>query len=261
MTNRRLFSRIYQGVFYAAILKKSSKQTNNKKNSRKNTHRKHGQGTEMLLPAKDMTNNLYSRDSHLSCPLHKRPPKKLMEKGLFSGRSDINHSLYHYIWRWKKGKYNSALWWQSLGGEPLHFTYLKSTFLQSHFCTVWPETTACTSPLVPATLPGGGRQGVHSHHLHSSWSDRGGRVLLAGRGVGGALGLWDGVAAAGLAVGGRVPLGGRVGRSGRELPVAEGVADEHPLVGQVGHLAVHQALLSRVLLQRVLQVSGFLVLV
>lgn len=73
-------------------------------------------------------------------------------------------------------------------------------------------------------------------------------MLLAGRGVGGALGLRDGVAAAGLAVGGGVPLGGRVGCSGRELPVAKGVADEHPLVGQVGHLGVHATLLSRVLL-------------
>lgn len=73
-------------------------------------------------------------------------------------------------------------------------------------------------------------------------------MLLAGRGVGGALGLRDGVAAAGLAVGGGVPLGGQVGCSGRELPIAEGVTDEHSFVGQVGHLIVHHALLSRVLL-------------
>lgn len=92
----------------------------------------------------------------------------------------------------------------------------------------------------------GGRQGVDSHHLHCSWSGRRGGVLLAGGGVGGALGLGDGVAAAGLAAGGGVPLG--VGGSGRQLRLAEGVADEHPLVGQVGHLAVHHALLSRVLL-------------
>lgn len=177
-------------------------------------------------------------------------PEKLMEKGVFSGRSDLNQSLDHYTWRWKKVKYNSALWWQPLRGEPLHFTCLKSMFLQSNFLY-----RVTTNNHLHFTSPAGDGQGVHSHHLHSSWSDRRGGVLLAGRGVGGALGLWDRVTAAGLAVGGGVPLGGR------ELAVAEGVADEHPLVGQVGHLAVHHALLGRVLLQRVFQLSGFLVLV
>lgn len=52
MTNRRFFfSRIYQGVFHEAILQK----TKTNQYRRKKNHREHGEGTEMLLPAKGMT--------------------------------------------------------------------------------------------------------------------------------------------------------------------------------------------------------------
>lgn len=143
-------SRIYQGVFHEAIFKK---QTNKPGKITIGNMDREQKGfclvkawqttcvSDFQIERKSFQNHIsdfqtffQSFQTHSSLALYTSGlPRKTNGEGALFWKSDINQSLYHSTWRWKKGKHNSALCWQSLRGEPPHFTHLKPTFLQSHF--------------------------------------------------------------------------------------------------------------------------------